>query len=197
MMKNLYKALAKFQKEVKNIPRSSKSYAYDYAKLEDILKVVTPTLHKNGLVVIQTIDTDEIRNIPSVKTILAHTDSAESIESVTPVAEVKLGSMNTYQSLGSGITYMRRYSLAGILGICPDDDIDSNEKLVREVVSTSTKKLTKMTEANYNSMKASAKNKKEKEGMNWSQIEAVMKNQNIEIDKELFDRIKTELDGKG
>ena len=91
---------------------------------------------------------------------------------------------------------MRRYSIAGILGICPDDDIDSNEKLVREVVSTSTKKLTKMTEANYNSMKASAKNKKE-EGMNWNQIEAVMKNQNIEIDKQLFDRIKTELDGKG
>jgi len=195
-MKNLYKALAKFQKEVKNIPKNSKGYGYDYAKLEEIIKVVTPTLHKNGLVVIQTIDTDEIRNIPSVKTILAHTDSGESIESVTPVAEVKLGSMNTYQSLGSGITYMRRYSIAGILGICPDDDIDSNEKLVREVVSTSTKKLTKMTEANYNSMKASAKNKKE-EGMNWSQIEAVMKNQNIEIDKQLFDRIKTELDGKG
>ena len=195
-MKNLYKALAKFQKEVKNIPKNSKGYGYDYAKLEEIIKVVTPTLHKNGLVVIQTIDTDEIRNIPSVKTILAHTDSGETIESVTPVAEVKLGSMNTYQSLGSGITYMRRYSIAGILGICPDDDIDSNEKLVREVVSTSTKKLTKMTEANYNSMKASAKNKKE-EGMNWSQIEAVMKNQNIEIDEKLFDRIKTELDGKG
>ena len=109
-------------------------------KLEEIIKVVTPTLHKNGLVVIQIIDTDEIRNIPSVKTILAHTDSGESIESVTPVAEVKLGSMNTYQSLGSGITYMRRYSIAGILGICPDDDIDSNEKLVREVVSNDTKK---------------------------------------------------------
>ena len=195
-MKNLYKALAKFQKEVKNIPKNSKGYGYDYAKLEEIIKVVTPTLHKNGLVVIQIIDTDEIRNIPSVKTILAHTDSGESIESVTPVAEVKLGSMNTYQSLGSGITYMRRYSIAGILGICPDDDIDSNEKLVREVVSNDTKKLIKMTEANYDSMKTSAKNKR-KEGMNWSQIEAVMKNQNIEIDKELFNRIKKELDGKG
>ena len=195
-MKNLYKALAKFQKEVKSIPKNSKGYGYDYAKLEEIIKVVTPTLHKNGLVVIQIIDTDEIRNIPSVKTILAHTDSGESIESVTPVAEVKLGSMNTYQSLGSGITYMRRYSIAGILGICPDDDIDSNEKLVREVVSNDTKKSIKMTEANYDSMKTSSKNKR-KECMNWSQIEAVMKNQNIEIDKELFNRIKKELDGKG
>jgi|TARA_R100000482_G_C5103853_1_gene137011 hypothetical protein len=195
-MKNLYKALAKFQKEVKSIPKNSKGYGYDYAKLEEIIKVVTPTLHKNGLVVIQTIDTDEIRNIPSVKTILAHTDSGESIESVTPVAEVKLGSMNTYQSLGSGITYMRRYSIAGILGICPDDDIDSNEKLVREVVATNTKKVvtTKMTEANYDSMKASAK-KYKAEGKNWSQIEAVMNNNNIEIDKDLFSKIKKELDG--
>ena len=60
-MKNLYKALAKFQKEVNSIPKNSKGYGYDYAKLEDIIKVVTPTLHKNGLVVIQTIDTDYVK----------------------------------------------------------------------------------------------------------------------------------------
>ena len=49
-MKNLYKSLAKFQKEVKNIPKNSKGYGYDYAKLEDIIRIVTPTLNKNGLV---------------------------------------------------------------------------------------------------------------------------------------------------
>ena len=58
-MKNLYKSLAKFQKEVKNIPKNSKGYGYDYAKLEDIIRIVTPTLNKNGLVLIQSIDTDE------------------------------------------------------------------------------------------------------------------------------------------
>ena len=109
-MKNLYKSLAKFQKEVKNIPKNSKGYGYDYAKLEDIIRIVTPTLNKNGLVLIQSIDTDEHSRLPSVKTILAHMDTGESIESNTPISEVKLGSMNSYQSLGSGITYMRRYS---------------------------------------------------------------------------------------
>ena len=66
-MKNLYKSLAKFQKEVKNIPKNSKGYGYDYAKLEDIIRIVTPTLNKNGLVLIQSIDTDEHSRLPSVK----------------------------------------------------------------------------------------------------------------------------------
>lgn len=194
-MKNLYKALAKFQKEVKSIPKNSKGYGYDYAKLEDIIKVVTPTLHKNGLVVIQMIDSDEVKNIPSIRTILAHTDSAESIESVTPVTEIKLGSMNTYQSLGAGITYMRRYSLAGILGISPDDDIDSNEKLVREVVPTQAKKVkTQMTEANYEVMKRSA-DKHRKAGLNWEQILAEMTNNDIILDTGLVQKMKKELYG--
>ena len=192
-MKNLYKSLAKFQKEVKNIPKNSKGYGYDYAKLEDIIKVVTPTLHKIGLVVIQTIDTDEVRNIPSVKTILAHTDSGESIESVTPVAEVKLGSMNTYQSLGSGITYMRRYSIAGILGISPDDDIDSNEKLVKEVVSTNTKKgiRVKMTDDNYDEVKERCL-KQWKANKTWAEIRLMVDKEYI-IDKQLIEKLQKDI----
>ncbi len=147
-MKNLYKSLAKFQKEVKNIPKNSKGYGYDYAKLEDIIRIVTPTLNKNGLVLIQSIDTDEHSRLPSVKTTLAHMDTGESIESNTPISEVKLGSMNSYQSLGSGITYMRRYSIAGILGIAPDDDIDASKELVRETIE-----LPLMTDSNYESIK--------------------------------------------
>ena len=104
-MKNLYKSLAKFQKEVKNIPKNSKGYGYDYAKLEDIIRIVTPTLNKNGLVLIQSIDTDEHSRLPSVKTTLAHMDTGESIESNT-----------------------------GILGIAPDDDIDASKELVRETI---------------------------------------------------------------
>ena len=152
-MKNLYKSLAKFQKEVKNIPKNSKGYGYDYAKLEDIIRIVTPTLNKNGLVLIQSIDTDIESRLPSVKTILAHMDTGESIESNTPISEVKLGSMNTYQSLGSGITYMRRYSIAGILGIAPDDDIDASKELVRETIETKKPELPLMTDSNYESIK--------------------------------------------
>jgi len=193
-MKNLYKALAKFQKEVKGIPKDSSGYGYKYCKLETLIKIVTPILNKNGLVLIQSIDTDEQTRLPSVKTTLAHIDTGEVIESNTPITEVKLGSMNLYQSVGAGITYYRRYSLQGMLGIAPDQDIDANEDPAPASVSSDSKAETKMTEKNYDLMKASAK-KYKAEGKNWSQIEALMENHNIVIDTKLFNKIKKELDG--
>lgn len=193
-MKNLYKALAKFQKEVKGIPKDSSGYGYKYCKLETLIKIVTPILNKNGLVLIQSIDTDEQTRLPSVKTTLAHIDSGEVIESNTPISEVKLGSMNLYQSVGAGITYYRRYSLQGMLGIAPDQDIDANEDPAPASVSSDSKAETKMTDKNYDLMKASAK-KYKAEGKNWSQIEALMENNNIVIDRKLFNKIKKELDG--
>jgi len=116
------------------------------------------------------------------------------IESNTPISEVKLGSMNLYQSVGAGITYYRRYSLQGMLGIAPDQDIDANEDPAPASVSSDSKAETKMTEKNYDLMKASAK-KYKAEGKNWSQIEALMENHNIVIDTKLFNKIKKELDG--
>ena len=183
-MKNLYKSLAKFQKEVKNIPKNSKGYGYDYAKLEDIIRIVTPTLNKNGLVLIQSIDTDEHSRLPSVKTILAHMDTGESIESNTPISEVKLGSMNSYQSLGSGITYMRRYSIAGILGIAPDDDIDASKELVRETIETKKPELPLMTDSNYQSIKKRclAQWKKEK---SWAEIRLMVSGEFTLVDEQL------------
>jgi hypothetical protein len=179
-MKNLYKSLAKFQKEVKNIPKNSKGYGYDYAKLEDIIRIVTPTLNKNGLVLIQSIDTDEHSRLPSVKTTLAHMDTGESIESNTPISEVKLGSMNTYQSLGSGITYMRRYSIAGILGIAPDDDIDASKELVRETIE----ELPLMTDSNYDGIKKRclAHWKDEK---SWAEIRLLIRGKYTLVDKQI------------
>ena len=190
-MKNLYKSLAKFQKEVKNIPKNSRGYGYDYAKLEDIIRIVTPTLNKNGLVLIQSIDTDEHSRLPSVKTILAHMDTGESIESNTPISEVKLGSMNTYQSLGSGITYMRRYSIAGILGIAPDDDIDASKELVRETIETKKPELPLMTDSNYESIKKRclAQWKKEK---SWAEIRLMVRGEFTLVDEQI-NKLQTEI----
>ncbi len=52
------------------------------------------------------------------KTIIFHTESGESIESVTNIPqEVVLKGMNTFQVAGSAITYYRRYSLSAALGL--------------------------------------------------------------------------------
>ena len=41
----------------------------------------------------------------------------------SPIAESK--GMNTYQSVGSAITYFRRYSLSAFTGIASEEDVDA------------------------------------------------------------------------
>tara|TARA_R100000734_G_C3310380_1_gene101153 strand:+ start:858 stop:1430 length:573 start_codon:yes stop_codon:yes gene_type:complete len=190
-MKNLYKSLAKFQKELKGIPKDSSGYGYKYCKLETLIKIVTPILNKNGLVLIQSIDTDEQSRLPSVKTTLAHIDSGEAIESWTPVSEVKLGSMNLYQSVGAGITYYRRYALAGMLGIAPDEDIDANDDPAPASVSSTSKPI--MSDANYKSILMSAK-AKHKEKKTWKQIQTLI-SENFVIDMKYMNKLEKELYG--
>ena len=36
--------------------------------------------------------------------------------------------MNTYQSIGSAITYFRRYSLSSFVGIASEEDVDASSK---------------------------------------------------------------------
>jgi len=64
--------------------------------------------------------------IRGIKTILCHTKSGEVLEGFVPVADVKLAGQNDYQTLGSGITYLRRYSLESVLGLVTSKDTDAS-----------------------------------------------------------------------
>jgi hypothetical protein len=197
-MKNLYKSLAQFQKEIKQIPKDSSGYGYKYCRLDTLIKIVTPVLNKNGLVLMQSIDTDMESRLPSVKTTLAHIESSESIVSWTPVSEVKLGSMNHYQSVGAGITYFRRYSLQGMLGIFPDEDIDANEDpapaSIKSVSKTKSKTLPAMTKDNYANIKIACQNKKNNEKKTWDEIVGIIGKKFV-LDTKLIQDLKTELYG--
>jgi hypothetical protein len=119
-MKNLYKALAAFQQEVPAIHQGTKGYGYTYADLKTIFKVINPILAKHSLGFTQLLDG------VNIKTVIFHTTSGESIESVTEIPqEITLKGMNTFQVNGSGITYYRRYSLSAILGLVTDVDSDA------------------------------------------------------------------------
>lgn len=118
-MKNIFKSLSNFQKEVPVIHKGTKGYGYTYADLASIFKIINPLLEKHGLGFTQLIVGK------SVKTILFHFKSAEVIESTTDIPqEVSLKGMNDFQVLGSAITYIRRYSLSSMLGIVTDKDQD-------------------------------------------------------------------------
>ena len=131
-MKNIYKALAALQQEVGAIGKDSKGYGYTYASLDNIVEVITPLLKKHGLGFTQPLDGS------SIKTILFHAESGESIESTLDIPQdVELKGMNQFQVLGSAITYLRRYSLASVLGLVTDEDTDAAGEQTSYKASTS------------------------------------------------------------
>lgn len=121
-------ALAKAQGEFEDIEKTSnvdiqikdggRSYNFDYAPLDVILKIVRPVLAKHGLVVMQPVYSDGANDL-IIETLLLH-ESGEFMRSCVPMiysADPK--------SLGSLITYLRRYFLKAMLGIegkSEDDD---------------------------------------------------------------------------
>ena len=118
-MKNLLKALAQFQDEVPTIHEETQGYNYTYSNLTTIFKVIKPLMKKHGLGFFQSLD---MRNL---HTTIFHVESGELITSSSAIPEVNLKGMNDYQTLGSGITYLRRYSLSVMLGLITDKDVDA------------------------------------------------------------------------
>lgn len=119
-MKNLFKAIAEFQQEVKVIHKSTQGYGYTYAELSTILEVINPLLKKHNLGFTQ------LLNGNSLQTIIFHTESGEHIDSNCNIPQgVQLKGMNDFQVLGSAITYIRRYALSAALGLVTDKDTDA------------------------------------------------------------------------
>lgn len=123
---NLYKALANFQQSVPVIHKGTEGYGYSYADLPAIFEVINPLLKKNGLGFTQIIKGR------SVKTVVFHVESGETISGEADIPTVEMKGMNDYQSLGSGITYVRRYALSSILGLITDKDTDASGEQVKE-----------------------------------------------------------------
>lgn len=137
-MKNLFKSLAAFQQEVPAIHKNTKGYGYTYSNLTEIFAVINPLLKKHGLGFTQLIDGQ------SIKTILFHAESGETIESITDIPQgVTLKGMNDFQVLGSAITYIRRYALSSALGLVTDKDADAAGQQVINPVSEQRLKVIK------------------------------------------------------
>lgn len=117
----LYAALSEFQAELVSVPKSASNpfYKSSYAPLDAIQLAATPILTKHGLAVSQL--PSHIDGAPALRTIVMHV-SGQSIEATCPLSLVK----NDPQSMGSAITYLRRYAYCAALGIVVDGDDDGN-----------------------------------------------------------------------
>lgn len=113
------KALAQAQSEMGAAKKDAKNpfFKSSYATLEAISDACLHLLNKNGIAVTQTTMHLSSSIDVSLCTTLMHS-SGQWIQSVYPVHPTK----NDPQSLGSALSYARRYSLAAIAGVTVSDD---------------------------------------------------------------------------
>jgi hypothetical protein len=122
----LYAALAKAQLEMLPAKTGSNNpfFKSKYADLASIVKASRKALGTNGLAVIQRI----IRNGSAGMTLLTRLchSSGQWIESSMTVNPPK----QDIQSLGSYLTYLRRYTYSAIVGVVASEEDDDGEAAI-------------------------------------------------------------------
>lgn len=115
----LVAALVKVQSHLKGAHKGSKNPYFNssYADLTSVWQACRDPLADNGLAVVQTTDLVDGAAACYLETTLVHT-SGEWVSGRLLLNPVK----HDPQGFGSAITYARRYALAAIVGICPEDD---------------------------------------------------------------------------
>jgi hypothetical protein len=114
-------ALSKAQAAIKGAIEDSTNphFRSKYASLQSYIDAAREPLTKNGLAITQLL-TDincENMNLVTIETVMMHS-SGQWISSTFSVPVSKADA----QGFGSAVTYARRYSYAGIVGISPIDD---------------------------------------------------------------------------
>ena len=128
---NLTKALFLFSVKIDKIKKTSKNpfFNSDYADLPTIQAAIAEPLQECGLLMLQIPDGE------GLVTMISHAESGEYIMANSTMKPVK----NDPQSMGSAITYQRRYSLAALLNLNIDKDDDGNAASVAPQVQVNEK----------------------------------------------------------
>lgn len=118
----VFAALVAMQPEIDEAIKSSKNpfLNNNYANLNDVNEVLKEPLKKSNLAVLQPLITKD--GDLYVRTMIIH----NSGEFIASEMKVPLKNYENAQSVGSGITYTRRYALKAIFNIGDKDD-DGNE----------------------------------------------------------------------
>ena len=111
---------------------------YDYAPLGAIIDATKKGLSDNGLAVTQATKLSDGNTV--LETLLSHS-SGEWLS-----GELYIGKQDMPpQSLGSALTYMRRYGMSAILCVSSEDDDDGEGAIARESPAGGSKSLEKET----------------------------------------------------
>lgn len=127
-LSKLFEALAKSQLEM-DVARTDKINPFfksRYADLASVVKASRPFLAKNGICVIQRTVTKDSGNV-FLYTRLCHS-SGQWIESNMQVKPPKAD----IQTMGSYLTYLRRYMYAAVTGVVSSDEDDDGEVAMKD-----------------------------------------------------------------
>ena len=116
----LAKAQAEMQHPKKNKTAGAGSYKYTYSDLASLIDAIKIPLSKNGLSFTQAPSVDVDKKTMTLTTTLLHSSG----QSLTSSLTVGLLDMKP-QSIGSAITYSRRYALSAIVGVASEEDDDA------------------------------------------------------------------------
>lgn len=147
-MSLLAAALAKAQAEFKPIERTKVvtvktdkgAYTFAYAPLDVVLAATLPALNANGL----TLTSLVLGGKPHrVRTLMLHTSG----QFLAIELELPAEASARPQSLGSALTYYRRYSITCLLCVAAEEDDDGNEAQGNQVTAMQTRPPKARTEA--------------------------------------------------
>lgn len=149
---DLAKALAKAQAKMAGARKDAKNPHLQtrYADLASVWEACRGPLTENGLSIVQTLDDSGCAdNQVCIVTTLLH-ESGQWIQSRLRMVASRVsrqGEQLDPQVVGSAITYARRYSLAAIVGVAPEDD-DAEATMQRKLASATvlSDKLSEKTE---------------------------------------------------
>jgi len=117
-MKNVLKKLLKVKSEMGSVAKSSDNpfFKSKYADLNAHLQLVEPLLEKNGLLLLQPVESDERGD--KVVTRILDSESGEEVRSEMHLVLVK----EDMQQKGAAVTYARRFTLGSLLALQAEDD---------------------------------------------------------------------------
>jgi len=125
--KYFFDALSNFQSDLPVIEKKGVTYnGGPYAKIEDISQAIKPSLAKFGLS--YRFEQEQSDKLITVTCIVSNKSGHQEKTSMTAPADTS-GNKNFIQAIASTVTYLRRYTLTGGLGVIvggEDDDAASD-----------------------------------------------------------------------
>lgn len=137
--KNLWQKLSKIQSMKIDIVKDKAAHGYSYATLDQIMDLMGPILHENGLVVYHTTDYDKEISMQYLETTIKDIDNPEDLLTSKTYLDstIVLPNQNKVMVIGSMITYFRRYHVTSMLGLTTETDNDAGGSKPGKQVSRS------------------------------------------------------------